>query len=163
MSDTIKALVLDDTVSAPEAKHFANFPGLWITGHPVAVSELGFDSEEEALAAVEALGLPLKLTKVPIGEGLMPEVANHVRAGEVPVSFVDGEVETVDEPEVSDPFAVLVALKADDLVTAVETSDDLAWLDTLEAEEKASKARSSVLAAIDERRATLTPEPEETV
>lgn len=166
MSDTVQALVLDDTVTGgAEPVHFANFPGLWISGQPVAVSELGFENEDVALDRVDELGLPLTLTKVPVGEGRMPEVANHVRAGEVPVSIdvAEATVETVAEPEASDPFAELVALKADDLVVAVEAADDLDWLATLEAEEKASKSRTSVLAAIAERRAALTPaEPEVT-
>lgn len=170
MSDTVQALVLDDTVRvALEPVHFAGFPGLWITDCPVAVSELGFENEDVALAAVEELGLPLLLTSVPVGEGLMPEVANHVRAGEVPVSIdVDeAEVETVEEPAASDPFAEAVALSAAELIPSIQAADDLAWLATLEAEEKASKNRTSVLAAIEERRTAITPapepEPEETV
>lgn len=94
MSDTVKAFVLDDTVTgvATEPRHFANFPGLWISGQPVAVTELGFDNDDDALTAVAELGLPLKLTKVPVGKGLMPEVPNHVRAGEVPVALDEADV-----------------------------------------------------------------------
>lgn len=164
MSDTVQALVLDDTVKVSlEPVHFAGFPGLWITDRPVAVSELGFDNEDEALATVDELGLPLELTTVAVGEGLMPEVPNHVRAGEVPVSIDvdDAEVETVEEPAASDPFAEAVALTAEKLIPAIEAATDLDWLVTLEAEEKASKNRSSVVAAIDERRAALTPPDEE--
>lgn len=63
-----------------EAVHFGSFPGVWEPGRPVAVGELGFDTDEEALARVAELGLPLRKLRVPAGSAPMPERPNHVPA-----------------------------------------------------------------------------------
>lgn len=78
--DKVKALELDTAAagySGTDAVHFGDFPGMWAPGHPVAVSELGFDTEKEALAAVKALGLPLREVHVEQGSARMPERLNH--------------------------------------------------------------------------------------
>lgn len=48
---------------------FGAFPGVYFVGVPVSVSELGFESAEAALAAVEETGAPLEATEVADGEG----------------------------------------------------------------------------------------------
>jgi hypothetical protein len=58
--------------------HFAGFPGVWEPGRPVAISELGFASADEALDLVDELGLPLRKVRVPAGSAPMPERPNHV-------------------------------------------------------------------------------------
>lgn len=61
----LAALVLDDpSVASSEPRVFAGFPGLWSPGVPVAVADLGFESDEQALARVDELGLPLKRAKL---------------------------------------------------------------------------------------------------
>ena len=65
--DKVKALELDTAAasySGTDAVHFGDFPGMWTPGAPIAVSELGFDTEKEALAAVKELGLPLRAVQV---------------------------------------------------------------------------------------------------
>jgi len=99
-ADTVPALVLDDTVTgaASEPVHFANMPGLWLEGQPVAVSELGFASDADAYAAVEEAGLPLVKTKVKSGKGLMPEVFNHVNEGDASAPLEQAVEPVADEP-----------------------------------------------------------------
>ena len=162
MSDTVKALVLDDTVTgAAEPVHFAGFPGLWVEGRPVAVTELGFESDDVALATVADLGLPLELTSVAPGDGLMPEVPNHVPAGVTPV-FVGDELDHVVEPAPpADPFADAVKANADDVIASVEKLNDLPQLGALKAAELAGKNRSTVIAALDARTAQLAPDDPE--
>jgi hypothetical protein len=76
--ETRPALVLEEgAVSHGEPVHFANFPGLWIEGQPVAVSELGFDDDDAAFARAEELGLPLDETTVAAGEGAMPDMGGR--------------------------------------------------------------------------------------
>lgn len=101
--DKVKALELDTAAagySGTDAVHFGDFPGMWAPGHPVAVSELGFDTEKEALAAVKALGLPLREVSVEQGTARMPERPNHAAASEAPV-----EPEPAAEPAVEKPAA----------------------------------------------------------
>ena len=149
-ADTVPALVLDDTVTgaASEPVHFANFGGLWLEGQAVAVSELGFESDAAAYAAVEEAGLPLVKTKVKSGEGAMPAVENHYAAGEEPEPL---------EPLV--PAAELVEENADDLIAHVANVGDTDTLDDLAAAEKDGKNRTTVLAAIEARREALTVDP----
>lgn len=61
-----------------EAVAFGGFPGVWEPGRPVAVSELGFDTDADALALVEELELPLRKVKVEAGSAPMPDRPNHV-------------------------------------------------------------------------------------
>lgn len=65
-----------------EPVHFGSFPGVWEPGRPIAVSELGFASEEEALAAVADLELPLRQVRVDAGSAPMPERPNHLLSQE---------------------------------------------------------------------------------
>lgn len=59
------ALVLDDpSVASSVPRVFAGFPGLWSAGVPVAVADLGFESDAAAFARVDELGLPLKPAKL---------------------------------------------------------------------------------------------------
>jgi hypothetical protein len=53
------------------------FPGVWHVGQPVAVSELGFDDDDEAVDRAEELGLPLSTTTVAEGEGKADRGDNH--------------------------------------------------------------------------------------
>ncbi len=168
-ADKQTALVLDDdSVAHGEPVHFGNFPGLWVVGQPVAVSELGFESEDEALARVEELGLPLKTLTVTAGSSPMPARANHLpgldevrgsdwkpEPGQPGAELQPGEVFPPDpfRPAELD-LAILTMLdgSAADAVSAIEAFDGTAAdLDALYAEEKARKNRSSVLAAIDAR------------
>jgi hypothetical protein len=144
------ALVLDDSVTSADgtAIHFANFGGLFVKGQPVAVSLLGFDSDEDAYAAVEAAGLPLVRTTVSAGEGSMPSRENHYAEGEEPEALPDAA------PEL--PAAEMVEENADELIGYVAKVTDLDTLDGLEQAEKAGKSRTTVLAAIDLRRQALT-------
>lgn len=105
MAKKTSALVLDDpSVSTSELRHFSGFPGLWGLDRPIAISELGFESEDAALARVEELNLPLAKTTVDHGEGLMPKQPNHLpsheealRTGWTPQPGEPGAVLTGDE------------------------------------------------------------------
>jgi hypothetical protein len=65
-------------LSGDEFVHFANFPGMWRPGQPVAAAELGFDSAEEAETRVAELGLPLLVVTVEEGSAPMPARPNHL-------------------------------------------------------------------------------------
>lgn len=52
------------------------FPGVWIIGQPLEVSTLGFDDEEQAMAALEDAGIPLETVEVAAGSA-PPFVENH--------------------------------------------------------------------------------------
>ena len=73
--ETALVLPVGATVGS-EAIHFGGFPGQWYPGRPIAVSELGFETEDEALEA--AKDLPLVVKVVPIGSASAPERENHV-------------------------------------------------------------------------------------
>jgi hypothetical protein len=95
--DKVKALVLDAEAagySGTDAVHFGDFPGVWTPGQPVAVSELGFDTDKDALAAVKTLGLPLREVSVEQGSAPMPERPNHA-----PFEAVEPEPTPVVEPD----------------------------------------------------------------
>lgn len=64
MSGQLPGLVLPvDAVSDLETTTFPGFPGTFTPGEPVALADLGFDSEDEAFALVEELQLPLEPAK----------------------------------------------------------------------------------------------------
>lgn len=67
MADREKALVLTDefaaTSVAGEPVHFGTFPGRWVPGRPILVSDLGLDLAD-ARERVRAGGLPLKEVNV---------------------------------------------------------------------------------------------------
>jgi hypothetical protein len=76
----VKALELDTAAAGytgTEPVHFGDFPGMWQPGRPIALSELGFDTEKDALAAVKELGLPLREVSAEAGKARMPERPNH--------------------------------------------------------------------------------------
>lgn len=78
---TSHALELDTEASGytrSDGVHFGGFPGVWAPGQPVEISELGFDSEDEALARVDELGLPLRQVNVEPGSAPMPARPNHL-------------------------------------------------------------------------------------
>lgn len=86
-----------------EAVHFGSFPGVWFVEQPIAVSELGFDSEQEAVDRVAELGLPLRKTRVPVGSAPMPERTNHVYPEPVEEDVeADAAVEADVEEQVGD-------------------------------------------------------------
>lgn len=73
------ALVLPaSAVVGNEPVHFGGFPGQWYPARPIAVSALGFETEDEALEA--AKDLPLVVTRVGVGKAPAPERENHVGA-----------------------------------------------------------------------------------
>jgi hypothetical protein len=74
----VTAFVLPtEAVVGTDAVHFGGFPGIWVPGQPVEVTELGFASLQDARERRDELGLPLKETKVAVGKGAMPERENH--------------------------------------------------------------------------------------
>lgn len=76
---TESALELDvPTAEAGVEVHFSNFPGLWAPGRPIAVAALGFATADDAAAAVDELGLPLKAVEVDQGSAPMPARDNHI-------------------------------------------------------------------------------------
>jgi hypothetical protein len=64
--------------------HFGRFPGVWEPGRPVPVSELGFETDREALELVAELGLPLRQVTVDAHDpdAGMPARPNHVLSQE---------------------------------------------------------------------------------
>ena len=75
--DTETALVLPvSATTGSEAVHFGGFPGQWYPGRPIAVSALGFETEDEALKA--AKDLPLVVKRVKAGSAPAPERENHI-------------------------------------------------------------------------------------
>lgn len=78
---TVTALELDAEAAGytgGEALHFGGFPGVWSPGQPVAVSELGFESEQDALDRARELELPLREVRVDEGSAPMPARPNHL-------------------------------------------------------------------------------------
>jgi hypothetical protein len=58
--------------------HFADFPGVWEPGRPIAVSALGFASGDDAIARAKDLNLPLREVTVDVGSAPMPPRPNHL-------------------------------------------------------------------------------------
>jgi hypothetical protein len=94
------ALVLPaSAVAGNEPVHFGGFPGQWYPGRPIAVAALGFETQDEALEA--AKGLPLVVTRVPVGSAPAPERENHL--GGVPyTNLIEDEVAELDAPIVEE-------------------------------------------------------------
>lgn len=179
MSDNPQpALVLDDpSVSHSEPVHFGGFPGLWAVDRPIAVSELGFDSVDDAYARADELGLPLARTTVAFGDGLMPARDNHLPGahevgpdwkpapGQPGAELGPGETfppSPMSASEVLDEIAPALEPNADEVIAAVELVDDAATLNAMRASEAAGKARKTVLAALDARLEQVAPDEEET-
>lgn len=169
---TVPALVFEsDAHASSEAVHFANFPGVWYVGQPIAVSELGFDTGDEAQAAVAAAGLPLSSTTVAEGDGLMPQVpgtmpgADEARAtgwtpqpGDPGAELAPGEVFPPDPPRPAEEDlleSTILDMNAGDAVAAIEEISDTAELDALTARETAGKNRTTVLKALADRKTAV--------
>lgn len=95
----VEALVL--TEEAAEERGYSGdgpftfggaFPGEWSPGVPLRLSALGFDSEDDALDALEAAEVPLERVTVGPGEGF-PQRVNHA-ASEDEIRAAEAEVET---------------------------------------------------------------------
>lgn len=69
------------------------FPGTWFVGEPVAVSELGFDTPEEAFAAAEDANAPLEQTTVADGEGKVHRRNHALGELEAQAAAVDAAIE----------------------------------------------------------------------
>lgn len=67
------------------------FPGEWTLGEPLRISELGFDSDDDARDALAEAGVPLEEIEVGPGEGFAKRF-NHA-AGEMQVEAAAAEVE----------------------------------------------------------------------
>lgn len=171
--DTVTALVLDESVVAHgEPVHFGGFPGVWAAEHPVAVRELGFDTDEDALDRVRELGLPLTETTVPADGGKPLPVPNHMPGAD--------EVRGTDwKPQPGEPGAqlqpgetfppslgpVTVAEVAEELASPLDVNVEPALevvaatpadeLDALELAEQSGRDRTTVLQAIAARREEL--------
>lgn len=174
-SDTVPALVLDqETVAHGEPVHFGVYPGVWAKGTPIAVRDLGFESEEEALDRARELGLPLTETTVAADAGvtLLPrpnaapsldEVRNQdwdPEPGEPGAQLAPGEAFPPDPRVALDQRAEQLAAPLDvnvDEALAVVAGAPLEELDALELAETEGRNRSSVLAAIADRRAAAAP------
>lgn len=160
------ALVLAETaVFSGEAVHFANFPGRYAPGEPVAFDELDLGGDDAVRARVEELGLPLDETTVAAGEGLplrddnRAPGADEVRGtdwqpepGEPGGPLEPGETfpPTTVTPTATDVSAALDA-NAPDVIDAVNRIDDLATLQAMLDAEKAGKNRSTVTGALEAR------------
>lgn len=102
----VKALVLDADAagySGGEAVHFGGFPGVWAPGQPIAITELGFDSERDARDAVKALELPLREVSVDAGSAPMPERSNHHVSEADAATAPTSEAEATAEHEAAEP------------------------------------------------------------
>lgn len=172
MADQPALVLEDDSISHDEPVHYTGYPGLWIKGQPVAVSELGFDDADAAFARAEELSLPLTRTTVAEGEGAMPDMGgrapslDEVRGdkdwkpapGQPGAALAPGEVfppdpeRPVEEERLS---SSLLDLNAPDAVAAVAAVDDPAELDMLLAAEKAGKNRMTVKGALSSRQVEL--------
>ena len=79
----VKAFELDTEAAGytgGDGVHFGDFPGVWEPGRPIAVSELGFDTDKQARDLVKELGLPLREVQADLADALMPERPNHASA-----------------------------------------------------------------------------------
>jgi hypothetical protein len=101
--ETETALVLPaSAVVGSEAVHYGGFPGQWYPGRAIAVSALGFETEDEALEA--AKDLPLVVTRVKVGSAPAPERENHV-AGVPFTNALADEVAEADAPATEEATA----------------------------------------------------------
>lgn len=76
----VKALELDTAAAGytgTDPVHFGGFPGMWAPDRPIALAELGFDTERDARDAVKELGLPLREVMADPADARMPERPNH--------------------------------------------------------------------------------------
>jgi hypothetical protein len=98
--DTETALVLPvGATVGSEPVHYGGFPGQWYPGRPIAVSALGFETEDEALEA--AKDLPLVVTRAKVGSAPAPERENHV-SGVPYTNAIEDDEPASDAEEASD-------------------------------------------------------------
>jgi hypothetical protein len=121
----IEALVL--TEKAAEERGYVGdgpfgfgglFPGEWMPGVPLRIDVLGFDSEDEALDALEESGVPLERTTVQAGEGL-PLRFNHA-AGELEAREAQADLDRAGQA--LDPEKIRTHAQADDAAIALNIS-----------------------------------------
>jgi hypothetical protein len=105
-SKTEPAVVFkDESHSGTDVVHFGGYPGVFVPGEKVAVSELEFDTAKEATDQADELGLPLEKTTVAVGKGKMVARDNRAASDADVRSVPVAEAETVPpttEPEKSD-------------------------------------------------------------
>lgn len=97
------------------------FPGVFVPGKPLALSETGFSSEEEAQAALDETGIPLEWTEVEEGEGLA-ERDNHALAADQAVEVEAAEVRAIKTHADADAAAAElgISFKSDPRPTVAE-------------------------------------------
>lgn len=61
-----------------DAVHFADFPGVWYPGQPIAAQELGLGDDDQVQARIDELALPLRKISVDRGAAPMPARPNHL-------------------------------------------------------------------------------------
>jgi hypothetical protein len=67
----------DESHTGTDLVHFGDFPGVYVPGEPVALTEIEFDSPKEATDRAKELGIPLAKTTVAAGEGKMAARENR--------------------------------------------------------------------------------------
>lgn len=93
----VKAFELDTAAAGytgSEPVHFGGFPGVWEPGRPIALTELGFDTEKGARDAVKELGLPLREVAADAAAARMPERPNHAATEPDAAAVPTSEAET---------------------------------------------------------------------
>lgn len=94
----------EDAASSSEYQVFPNFPGRWLPGSPVLVSDLGM-SADEAAARIKELGLPLK--RVNAKPSQRAEAPRHVGQMVSVATLASGEPEAQAAPPSEEPAAPL--------------------------------------------------------
>jgi hypothetical protein len=67
----------DDSHTGTDLVHFGGYPGVFMPGKKVAVTEIEFDDPKDAVDRAKELGLPLEKTTVAVGRGKMVARENH--------------------------------------------------------------------------------------
>lgn len=101
----VKAFELDTEAAGytgTEPVHFGGFPGTWQPGRPIAVTELGFDTEKEAREQVKQLALPLREVQADLADARMPERPNHAAVEPDAAAAPTSEAEKPDAPAKAD-------------------------------------------------------------
>jgi hypothetical protein len=91
----------DESHTGTDLVHFGGYPGVFVPGEKVAVSELEFDTAKDATDRANELGLPLEKTTVTAGKGKMVARENHAPsdADVKPVAAESSAPLTEPEPE----------------------------------------------------------------
>lgn len=91
----------DESHSGTDLVHFGGFPGVYVPGEKVSVSELEFATVKDATDRADELGVPLKRTTVAVGKGPLAARENHA------LSETEARAAGVTEPEQGQPGAKL--------------------------------------------------------